>query len=306
MRYIKLASNTNPFTDFIELNNLNGLFCTSVQNFGMKRNLSFFEIKNRRQAVGNEPSFKRYSLRIDILTSYGQYESEYQRLADFLDRNKRGGVRFYYQAEPSKKLVYTICDIEEFVKTDKRLPINLILQQNSLWLSEVQQVTTSAQEQVGNLFSFTKKNGLDCVAFRADGGPYSITFVNDIRTKATITNRSYENIPLVIQIRGLCINPVVTISKDGVPIKTIKVLRTISLKEYVEINSNVFDSHVAMVNTETGEKSDLSSYVDYSYGSPFAFLGNGSYEISTTDDGKNRCETTILWQEEYNYETVNG
>lgn len=299
MRKIRLESITDP-REVIQLSDLTkDYFCTSLQTFGMKRELEFFAIKNRRQAVSNNPSFKRIVLRIEILSSYNLYEEKYRNLARFLDKHKRNGIRLYYQADTNEPEMYTICDIEEVSKTDKRMPVTLTLQQNSLWLISKEE-KVSKQEQSGNVFAFSNDGyGFYSAGFKQDSD-YSISFYST-SSKAEITNNSYEKVPLIIRITSECTNPTIFIRDvNGKNYKTIKINASVASNEYLEINSNVFESQIYLYNEATGFKTDLSGKVDYSYGSPFAMIGNGIYTVEVTDENQTNCEATIWWQEEYN------
>ena len=155
MRYLKLASAKNPFTDFIELNDFNGFLCTSFQSVGISRKLEFLAIKNRQFAVSNDVDFKKYSLVIEILSKYSEYEAKHRELITFLDRNKKSGFRLYYRPYNGMDLRYCLCSIENSARTEKRQPVTLILVQNSLWLGE-QKISKTAQgiKDSGNLFAF--------------------------------------------------------------------------------------------------------------------------------------------------------
>ena len=76
MRYLKIASATNPYTDFIELNDLNGFFCTNLKTLGISRAIQFLAIENRQFATSNKPNFKKYELTVEILTNYSEYEKK--------------------------------------------------------------------------------------------------------------------------------------------------------------------------------------------------------------------------------------
>ena len=112
MRYLKITSATNPDNDFVLLNggyfdkngqkntsflSFTGFLCTQFQTLGISRELEFLTIENRNINVKNKPNFKKYSLTIEILSKYAEYEAKYQELITFLDRNKKNGFRLYYR-----------------------------------------------------------------------------------------------------------------------------------------------------------------------------------------------------------------
>ena len=127
MRYLKLASAKNPDNDFIELNDFNGFLCTSFQQLGISRSLEFLSIKNRQFSVNNKPAFKNYTLKIEILSKYSEYEAKYRQFNTFIDRNKKDGFRLYYRPYDGMELRYCLCDIEKLEKTEKLQPIILNL-----------------------------------------------------------------------------------------------------------------------------------------------------------------------------------
>lgn len=314
MRYLKIASAKNPDNDFIELNDFNGFLCTQFQTLGISRKVEFLEIKNRNIPVDNKPVFKKYSLVVEILTPYSQYENKYYQLINFLDRNKKHGFRLYYKPYHSMNSEvyrdttegrYCLCNLESSSKTEKRQPIVLNLSQESLWLGELNAVTSSQRnEESGNLFVFDNDNGYYSASFSLDTeipDYYCVSFYNGIKQQADISIIGYNEIPLTIRVSGFCVNPQVFLYRknEEVPIKKFQVFTEIDDGWYLEINSGILENGVWEVERETGRRIDLTENVNYEYGSPYFNLENGEYYIEVSDDGGNECLTSITWREEY-------
>lgn len=308
MRYLKLASAQNPDNDFIELNDFNGFLCTRFETLGIKRRHEFLAINNRQFSVDNKTDFKEYRLTIEILTKYAEYEREYRKLINFLDRNKKGGFRLYYRPYEGEDLRYCLCDIESSVKTVKLQPVVLTLSQNSLWLGEIQSRQTSAVEQSGNLFAFAEETiqgqKYYSASFYADNeisNYYCIRFYNGALTTAEITNNSYNEIPLIIRIRGACVNPTVSLFRKGenTPMKTLQILANIAQGYYVEINANILENGVKYKPIGTGVEQDYDNLVNNALGSPYFYIDNGEYYVTVRDANDNVCDADISWQEEY-------
>lgn len=306
MRYLKLASDKNPDNDYIELNDFNGFLCTSFQSIGISRKLEFLAIKNRQFVVSNKPNFKKYSLTVEILSKYSEYEAKHRELISFLDRNKKSGFRLYYRPYDGMDLRYCLCDIETSQKVEKLQPVLLTLSQGSLWLSEEKKSTTSQTKQEGNLFEF-KDDGNDyySASFELDesvSNYYCISFHGGFETTATIINNSYNEIPLNIKIYGECVNPIIYLYKKGEnsPVKKTQIFANVDNGYYLEINAHILENGVWYVNGSTGKRFDYVELVNNEYGSPYFYVENGEYYIVVEDEGNNVCLTDIFYQEEYN------
>lgn len=305
MRYIKLASAKNPDIDFIELNDLNGFFCTSFQSLGINRKIEYLPIKNINISVDNKPEFNTYSLIIQILSKYSEYETKYRQLITFIDRNKKVGFRLYFKPYDNVNMRYCLCDIEKSVKTEKLQPITLTLKQKSMWFGDEQTISTSQTEQSGNLFEFANDgNDYYSAGFYYDEtvGIYCIDFFSGIETYANIINNSYNEIPLNIKIYGKSTNPIVSLYKknENEPIRQLQIFANIDTGYYVEIKSSVLDNGIYYVNNATGEIiQDYSSLVNNKLGSPFFYIDNGEYYIKVVDDGNNETLCVTTYQEEY-------
>lgn len=306
MRYLKLASDKNPDTDFIELNDFNGFLCTSFQTLGISRKLDFLAVNNRQFTVENKPEFKKYSLTIDILTNYAAYEEKHRDLVTFLDRNKKSGLRLYYRPYDGMELRYCLCDIESSQKTEKRQPVVLTLAQNSLWLGEEKRISTSAEEQGGNMFVFGYDEditGYYAAAFKLDEEVldyYCVSFYNGAAATAIIVNNSYNEIPLNFKIHAPCVNPLISLYKQGEtsPIRQVKITASLEVG-FIEINANIGENCVLYKNTETGVVQDYTELVNNEFGSPYFYIDNGEYYIKVTDENNNVCYCDTFYQEEY-------
>lgn len=305
MRYIKLTSAKNPDIDFIELNDLNGFFCTSFQSLGINRKIEYLTIKNTSISVDNKPEFNTYNIIVNILSKYSEYESQYRRFITFIDRNKKVGFRLYYKPYDNVDMRYCLCDIEKSVKTEKLQPITLTLKQKSMWFVDKPPVFTSQIEQSGNLFEFANDGyNYYSAGFYYDEtvGIYCIDFFGGIQTQADIINDSYNEIPLNIKIYGKSVKPTVSLFRKGenMPIRQLQINATINDGYYVEINSSILENGIWYVNKDTEKKiQDYSSLVNNEYGSPFFYIDNGEYYIKVVDNGNNETLCKISYQEEY-------
>lgn len=306
MRYLKIASAKNPDTDYIELNDFNGYLCTVFQTLGISRKFDLLEIGNRQFAVDNKPEFHKYRLNIEILTEYAQYEAKHRELITFLDGNKKGGLRLYYRPYDGMDLRYCLCDIESSVKTEKRQPVVLTLVQSSLWLGEEERRSTSPVEQEGNIFAFAEDediSGYYAASFAEDediGGYYCIRFYNGALTTALFENECYNEIPLKIRIKAPCVNPVVSLYRQGdrTPIRQLQIFASIE-SGFIEIDANIVTNGVRYKQTEASEGQDYSELINNALGSPYFYVDNGEYYIEVKDANQNVCYCDVFWQEEY-------
>ena len=305
MRYLKLASAENPYTDFIELNDLNGFLCTSFQTVGMNRKLDFLAIKNRRLVVENKVDFKKYNLSIEILSKYSEYEQKHREFISFIDRNKKSGFRLYYKPYEGMDERYCLCIAESSLRTEKRQPIFLILCQCSLWYSEEKNVGTGKGEaESGNIFSFDDDgSGYYSVGFNLDEeitNYYCVKFLENVFTVAEFENKSYNNIPLRVRIYGNCSNPTIQLydKNSNELLKKTQIFVDVPNGFYIEIIPDIIDCGVWLVNQD-GEKEDISVAVNNEFGSPYFFIENGEYLIKVSDENTSPCTASVYYQEEY-------
>lgn len=305
MRYLKLASAKNPYTDFIELNDLQGFLCTSFQTIGISRKLEFLAIKNRQFAVENKTNFKKYSLTIEILTKYSEYDAKHRQLITFLDRNKKDGFRLYYKPYEGMDLRYCLCDIESSQRPEKMQPVLIILSQNSLWLGEEKQaITAQVVEEDSNVFAFENIDGYYSAGFYEDESIedyFCVEFFKGFAAEASIVNKGYNEIPLNVKIYGKCVYPTVLLFKKGEdePIKKMQVFADVDEGYYLEVNANIRENGIWLVNNNTGHKIDYSELVNNELGSPYFYIDNGEYVVEVIDKANNACTTYVSYQEEY-------
>lgn len=326
MRYFKIASNKNPDNDFIELNDIygssvfdneikpddnvwkikKGFLCVKFETLGISRKLEFLKIKNRNIEVDNQTEFKKYNLTLEIMTKYSEYEATYRELINFLDRNKKGGIRLYYDAVNTNgsEARYCLCSIELSTKIEKRQPVGITVTQNSLWLGAEDIAMSSAMSSGNdNIFSFGLTNdvaGYYAVSFSEDNeinNYYSVAFDSKMETQAVINNESYNEIPLIIRVEGFCVNPVISLfDKNGTLLRTVQVFKEIEQGSYLELNANILENGVWKVDAD-GRKHDYSTYVGAS--SPYFYIEHGKYSLNVSDEGGNKCVATVIWQEEW-------
>lgn len=317
MRYLKIASDENPETDSIELNDFNGFLCTSLQTLGLARKHELLTIHNRQFSVDNKPDFKRYRLVIEILTRYDEYEAKYRELISFFDRNKTAGFRLYYRSYNNEDLKYCLCEIENLEKIEKRQPISITLIQTSLWLGElkygipIDEDEDEASEPL-NLFAYKQYypiSGYYSANFSVDDeiqGYYALRFENPKMTKLSITNNGYNKIPLIIYLSIHGVNPVISLFKNGdeIPFKRTQILVDFlhwSAPYAIEINSTIENAGVRLVNRNTGEVlADYSELVNNEFGSPYFYIEHGDYIITvTTDIADTPMTMEVQYQEEF-------
>lgn len=306
MRYLKITSAENPDTDYIELNDFNGFLCTQFRTIGINREYEFLTVNNRRFSVDNKTSFKDYSLTIEILSKYSEYEIKHRYFITFLDRNKKGGFRLYYCPYEGMEERYCLCDIKSSVKTEKREPIVITVSQNSLWFGIQQYAETSQTEQEGNLFVFKEDedvSGYYSAGFYLDEDTedYCIAFYNGIETTAEIVNNCYNDIPLNIKIYGTCVNPVVSLFRKGEnePLKRLKVYANVDQNHHIEVDADILKNGIWLVANDNSSIIDYSEAIDNELGSPYFYIENGEYYVTVEDDGNNVCIAEISWKEEY-------
>lgn len=304
-RYLKIASAKNPTNDFIELNDFKGFLCTGFQSLGISRKFDFLTIKNRQFVVDNKPSFKKYSLTIEILTKYSEYEQKYRELITFLDRNKKCGFRLYFKPYEGMEERYCLCSIESSSKIEKMQPVQIVLVQESMWFGAEKKAAFSNKIAYNeNLFSFSakKKNGYHSASFGLDENIenyYCVSFFNNVSTEALITNNSYNEIPLKIKVYGPCNTPIISLFKKGesVPVKSATFYVNLQENTYLEINSKVFENSVKYVN-HRGVEFDYSNSVS-AESSPYFYVDNGEYVITISSSIEDAFEADIIYQEEY-------
>ena len=296
--------------DVVSLTNFGGLLCTSFSALGVSRRLDFLPVQNKNVTVVNKPQFKSYNLTIEILANYSEWDRIYREFVNFLDRNKTKGFRLYYKPNetPDSELRYCVCSIQQSAKIEKMKPITITVYQNSLWIGALKVENVAPQYSAqDNLFAFAEDpdvSGYFAAAFAEDpdiSGYYCIPLFKGALSVGTITNNSYNDVPLTIRIYGACVNPVVLIYKHGedTPFRQIRIFANVADGYYIEIEAGVLQNGVWYVSSNTGEKVDYGVFVDHSLGSPYVFIGNGEYDIRVQDNGNNDVNARIYFCEEY-------
>lgn len=306
MRKIKLTSVKNPEYDVIELNDFSGLLCTKFQSLGVSRTLEFLQIKNRNLAVKNTPNFRSYSLTIEILSPYSLYEKAYYDFLKFIDRNKKDGIRLYYQAYDNVPEKYCFCEIQQTDKTEKRQPIVLTLVQSSFWFGKAEaRKTSQGVEKITNPFEFSKIEGMDYYAasFALDEDSstndfYAISFSNPVSQYADVTISGYNEVPIEFVISGKSINPIITIYEDGKIIRQVQINIVVDEGQKLQITAGIVNYGVWLIDSD-GKCYDVSNNINHSLGSPYVFLDHGTYSVTVQGEGDGASSTIISWQEEY-------
>lgn len=306
MRYLKLASAENPYTDYIELNDFYGFLCTSFQNLGISRSLEFLPIKNRRFIVDNKANFNQYVLTIEILSKYSEYEAKYKQLTTFINRNKNKGFRLYYRPYDGLDNRYCLCNIEKLSKSEKMQPLSLVLSQCSLWFGNetIKSLSSKEDSEEDNIFAFTQEdsNGYYCAKFLKDDSTfdYCIGFSSNSFIEAIIQNESYNNIPLNIKIYGPCTDPEVFLYdyEDNSNYKKFKINYSLNEGQYVYINSKIGENGVFVTKGSDNKEYFDESIVD-SGSSPYFYVPNGKYIVRIIDKQGSNCTADIFYQEEY-------
>lgn len=326
MRYLKLASAKND-NDYIDLNGgyfdskgdksnnftgFYGLLCTQFKTLGLSRKHETLQIENRQFTVNDKLQFKQYSLTIEILTSYSLYDNQYRQLISFFERNRKNGFRLYYKPNEAMTVRYCLCDIVELQKTEKRQPVTLTLQQNSLWLSTQKKAETQAETTYDiNDYQFKEREkDYYFIEFKEDDtiekDYYCVSYVRDIAYLAQFEIDCYEEIPINFYIypsakneKGVVErpinNPIIQIiDENNVTIKEFQIFDSYD-EGYIEINSNINDNGVFYVHAD-GTKDDISYKVNRILDSPYVYLSNGKYTLKISDS--DRC--IIFYNEEYN------
>jgi hypothetical protein len=205
-----------------------------------------------------------------------------------------------------------LCDIETSVRVEKMQPILLTLSQGSLWFGvEKTKHTSKYVEPNENMFAF-QGNIVNSKYYYSAGffldqttDEYCVEFANDTSAIASITNESYNEIPLKIRIYGPCDSPIITLfnkdaDKDKEPIRKTQILANIAVGYYLEINADIKENGVWYVNEETKETISYNDKVNNEYGSPYFYIDNGAYEVKIVDASTSTvAEGDVVYQEEY-------
>lgn len=302
-------------TESVVLNDFNGFLATSPTGLGIYRTSEYITIGNQRAKTNNRQLFQKITLNVMILGERSTWETKYANLRDFISRNLKNGFRLYYT--PQEQTRYIKCDILIADKTEKdraNLPIKLEIQPLSLWLDDVQVESVRKEITGENLFEFNENEDLtddyDRPWYSANFEQiedltddytrdiYAISFGSIASQSAVLNNTGTENTPLVIRIYGRAINPYITLRKYGKDLVEQTVSfngLTIESGYYLEISSEPTDTHIELVDMETGERFDRESYADID-SNIYMELPTGMWNIEVTEEsGEEECYTQIFF-----------
>lgn len=308
----------------IDLNDFNGYLATAPSGLGIYRVAEYITVGNQRVQTNNRSAFQKITLVVQILGARSTWEQKYATLRDFISVNLKKGFRLYYITETGTR--YIKCDINMADKTEKdyaNLPIKLEIQPNSLWLADVQ--ATSVQQTIasGNLFEFSEKeineyyaqfvliDGLreeyphpytDVDVEEAPHPYYATMFGTGALQYADLVNVGGEETPLLIRLFGRAVNPYITL-KDKTTGEVVQAVKFNDLivpeGYYLELNSSADDTHIHLVNQQTGEHFDREAWADLDT-NVYIYLPQGMYTIEVSDESEtNTCYATIKFANQY-------
>jgi len=310
----------------IDLNDFNGYLATSPTGLGIYRVAEYITVGNQRIQTNNTSAFQKITLMVQILGERHTWEQKYATLRDFISVNIKKGFRLYYTTEVGTR--YVKCDINIVDKTEKdyaNLPIKLEIQPKSLWLADVQ--ATSVQQTIssGNLFEFSEQATDEYYAKFAliDGVendtphpypqtqadwedaeyPYYATmFGTGALQYADLVNLGGENTPLLIRLFGRAVNPFIKL-KDKVTGEIVQSVKfnnlIVQAGYYLEINSSADDTHIHLVNQQTGEHFDRENFADLTT-NVYLYLPQGRYTIEVSDESEtNTCYARVDFANQY-------
>ena len=319
MREVKITSELNPTTDFLNLTDFNGFFCTSIQGLGATRETANLSVKTRSLVIENKPTFRIFSLGVNILTPYSQYEAAVKQLFDFLDRNKENGFRLYVNDNPSvyTKQRYVMCSLDSVNRNDKRQIVELKLAQHSYWLAEATTVPGVANVNIseGNWYEYANR-GTETEAYYAYSySPFTTAdnnitnyystsyFISGAQTGEAINldieNGSYNKVPLNVKVYGACTNPTIMLyeNEGSVATRIVSVDVNIPAGSWLEINSTIEGNGVYLCTD--GTKSDIFHSIDLTNGSPYMYVGHGKHRLQVSAASNGSFSAHAVFQEEY-------
>lgn len=319
MREVKITSELNPTTDFLNLTDFSGFFCTSIQGLGATRETANLSVKTRSLVTENKPTFRIFSLGVNILTPYSQYEAAVKQLFDFLDRNKENGFRLYVNDNPSvyAKQRYVMCSLDSVNRNDKRQIVELRLAQHSFWLAEATTASGVAKVDIstGNWYEYANR-GTEAEPYYAYSykpfttadykimNYYSTSYFNSgaqigDAIDLEIENGSYNKVPLIVKVYGECTNPVILLyeNEGSVATRMVSVDVNIPADSWLEINSTIEGNGVYLCTVNT--KDDIFHNIDLANGSPYMYVGNGKHRLHVIAMSNGSFSANAVFQEEY-------
>lgn len=299
-------------TERIDLNDFDGYLMTSPTGFGIYRTSEYITIGNQRVQTNNRQTFQKITFTVTILGERNDWEVKYANLRDFISRNIKSGFRLYYT--PHEDTRYIKCDINIVDKTEKdraNLPIRFEVQPLTLWLTDEQKDSVQQDTEDDNLFAFTENSydeysaDFELVQDLEDDYErpvYAISFGAFSLQVATLINTGTETTPLKIKIYGEAINPYITLKRYGRNnvVQSVKFNNlTIPDGYYLEIDADPVNTHIELVNNETGERFDRSDYADIET-NMYLTLPVGRYNLEVTDEsGTNKCYAEVFYANQY-------
>lgn len=297
-------------TERIELNDFDGYLMTAPTGFGVYRTSEYITVGNQRITTNNRPTFQKITFNVLILGERADWEKKYANLRNFISRNISKGFRLYYT--PDEETRYIKCDINILDKTEKdrgNLPVKLEIQPLSLWLRDVNKQTITTGQQGDSIFSFAENsydeysacfNLVEDVEDEFERQVYAINFVSISQDYVVLNNTGVEDTPLVIRIYGEAVNPFLRLSKQttGEMVQYIA-FNNLTIPEgfYLEISSEPMNTHIELVNTETGERYDKEDYADIE-SNIYMTLPTGVYVLTIDDDVENNV-TDVFFSNQY-------
>lgn len=307
IRKIWLTNSDNSqrfeFTDF-------GDFIFSAPtSLGIYRQKEFLIVNNQRIEVNDVPSFKAITGTIIIKAPNKDLESKYATLRDFISKYNDDGFRLYVQTQENKPARYINCAIESLDKTEKAtantmlIPITIL--PKSLWQGDVDTASIVQSINVAGSFRFSESGARFInrpFTTEFSDTVYGVAFTSGVLSQALLFNAGEETTPLVIRVYGEAVNPFIKLRdfETGEILQSAKFNNlTISDGDYLEINANPDKAYMEVVNIATGERRDVSDYVQQD-SNAYLNLPMGNYVLEATDDvPTNAVSTRVFFTNQY-------
>jgi hypothetical protein len=311
IRKIWLTNSDNSqkfeFTDF------GSFIFSSPTSLGIYRQKEFLIVNNQRIEVNDVPSFKAVTGTIIIKAANKDLESKYATLRDFISKYNDDGFRLYVQTQENKPARYINCAIESLDKTEKAtantmlVPVTIL--PKSLWQGDVDTASVVQSVNVEGAFRFSTRsfgNGARFISrpLTNEFGNtiYSVAFTTGSVSKALLFNAGEETTPLVIRVYGEAVNPFIKLRdfETGEVLQSAKFNDlTIDKGYYLEINANPDKAYMEVVSVSTGERRDVSDYVQQD-SNAYLTLPMGNYVLEATDDvPTNAVSTRVFFTNQY-------
>lgn len=278
-------------------------------SLGIYRQKEFLIVNNQRIEVNDVPSFKAITGTIIIKAPNKDLEGKYATLRDFVSKYNDEGFRLYVQTQENKQARYINCAIESLDKTEKAtantmlIPITIL--PKSLWQGDVDTASIVQSINVAGSFRFSGGGArFSNRPFANEFGNtvYGVAFTSGVLSQALLFNAGEETTPLVIRVYGEAVNPFIKLRdfETGEILQSAKFNDlTISAGDYLEINANPDKAYMEVVNIATGERRDVSDYVQQD-SNAYLNLPMGNYVLESTDDvSTNAVATRVFFTNQY-------